>query len=223
MKKKAFLVMAIAVCCAVNYSCTSDFEDEAVVPAAKRTAAQTWSPEVLQRARELGIIIVDEDRQWNNLTDEDVVFYLNLLTEKGDSAFTPAVAPAPKPMGMLRRMSSNTIEDVGSTTHHITWTKKFECFYNNMDFDVLISITWGMNDGRAEDPRGSYTITLEDKNWEIDYSSLSFGLTANGEDVDYNLDGTITVKEINRGSDEDDGDKGVILWVHLKGKAGKNN
>ena len=120
-------------------------------------------------------------------------------------------------------MSSNTIEGVGSTTHHITWTKKFECSYNNMDFDVLISITWGMNDGRAEDPRGSYTITLEDKNWEIDYSSLSFGLTANGEDVDYNLDGTITVKEINRGSDEDDGDKGVILWVHLKGKAGKNN
>ena len=32
MKKKSFLVMAIAACCAVNYSCTSDFEDEAVVP-----------------------------------------------------------------------------------------------------------------------------------------------------------------------------------------------
>ena len=76
MKKTFLLVMAIAVCCAVTFSCTSDFEDEAVVPAAKRTAAQAWSPGVLQCARELGIIIVDEDRQWNNLTDEETArFY----------------------------------------------------------------------------------------------------------------------------------------------------
>ena len=63
MKKNVLLAMSIVMCCVMNYSCTSDFGDETVRPVAKRVVVQSWSPEVLQRARELGIIIVDEDRQ----------------------------------------------------------------------------------------------------------------------------------------------------------------
>ena len=190
MKKKSFLVMAIAACCAVNYSCTSDFEDESVVPTAKRTTAQTWSPEVLQRARELGIIIVDEDRQWNNLTDEDVVFYLNLLTEKGDSAFLPADTPAPKPMGMLRRLGSNTIEDVGSTVHNYKYFYEYDKLADNCRLSVYID--WTVNKGKAENIREAYDFVYTGNEWDDVYFSGFLSTTSNGKNVDYRIDGKIT-------------------------------
>ena len=218
MKKKSFLVMAIAVCCAVNYSCTSDFEDEAVVPAAKRTTAQAWSPEVLQRARELGIIIVDEDRQWNNLTDEDVVFYLNLLTEKGDSAFTLAVAPAPKPMGMLRRMSGNMVEDVGSTVHDNTYFKEFECMENTIRYTVSVSFSWGVQDGKIVNPIGNYGIQFEDTGiWEVSGSSLNLSYTLGSQSINYNVDGPVYLVEKAPKGDEEP--RTQTFWVHVKGTA----
>ena len=190
MKKKSFLVMAIAACCAVNYSCTSDFEDEAVVPAAKRTTAQAWSPEVLQRARELGIIIVDEDRQWNNLTDEDVVFYLNLLTEKGDSA----------------------------TVHDNTYFKEFECMENTIRYTVSVSFSWGVQDGKIVNPIGNYGIQFEDTGiWEVSGSSLNLSYTLGSQSINYNVDGPVYLVEKAPKGDEEP--RTQTFWVHVKGTA----
>ena len=193
MKKNSFLVMAIAVCCAVTFSCTSDFEDEAVVPAAKRTAAQAWSPGVLQCARELGIIIVDEDRQWNNLTDEDVVFYLNLLTEKGDSAFLPADTPVTKPMGMLRRLGSNTVEDVGSTVHDKTYCVTIEKEHGKIKYKIFVSIKWTVNSGVASEIVKNYNAYCVNTNCYRSHLSAQMEVVPKGENVDYRIKGTLMV------------------------------
>ena len=185
MKKNSFLVMAIAACCAVNYSCTSDFEDEAVVPAAKRTTAQ---------------------------------FYLNLLTEKGDSAFTPAVAPAPKPMGMLRRMSGNMVEDVGSTVHDNTYFKEFECMENTIRYTVSVSFSWGVQDGKIVNPIGNYGIQFEDTGiWEVSGSSLNLSYTLGSQSINYNVDGPVYLVEKAPKGDEEP--RTQTFWVHVKGTA----
>ena len=207
--------MAIAACCAVNYSCTSDFEDEAVVPTAKRTTAQTWSPEVLQRARELGIIIVDEDRQWNNLTDEDVIFYLNLLTEKGDSAFTPAFAPAPKPMGMLRRMSNYTIEDVGSTVHDRTWLIQNEDIGDELK--LTVSISWNLKEGKTDDIRSFYRIWYTGTYWESCHVSVTPSFTAKGDQVAYRLKGQVLLERFSSGSEKDEVMEYKIVSIDING------
>ncbi len=213
--------MSIAMCCVMNYSCTSDFEDEAVQPAVKRAVVQAWSPEVLQRARELGIIIVDEDRQWNNLKDDDVVFYLNLLTEKGDSAFSSSVAPQLHATSMLRRMSSNVKEETGSTVHDHTWFEKTKQSDSFADYTIGISITWGIEDGKVVNPLGGYTLVCTGKNgWKAEYSSLSLSMTPREKSVDYSLDGTITLgKTIKNTFNEPEKKEFHTIWIHLKGTA----
>lgn len=190
MKKNVLLAMSIVMCCVMNYSCTSDFGDETVRPVAKRVVVQSWSPEVLQRARELGIIIVDEDRQWNNLTEDDVIFYLNLLTEKGDSAFTPAVTPQLNATGMLRRTSVNVIEDVGSTVHNYTYFKEYDGLAEDVVFSVYID--WTVNKGTAEQILAGYNFQYIGQKWKTVYFSGFLSATPNRMNVDYRLKGTVT-------------------------------
>ena len=159
-------------------------------PVAKRVVVQSWSPEVLQRARELGIIIVDEDRQWNNLTEDDVIFYLNLLTEKGDSAFTPAVTPQLKATGMLRRTSVNVIEDVGSTVHNYTYFKEYDGLAEDVVFSVYID--WTVNKGTAEQILAGYNFQYIGQKWKTVYFSGFLSATPNRMNVDYRLKGTVT-------------------------------
>ncbi len=205
--------MSIAMCCVMNYSCTSDFEDEAVQPAVKRAVVQAWSPEVLQRARELGIIIVDEDRQWNNLTEDDVTFYLNLLAEKGDSAFTPAVVPQLKATGMLRRTGVNMIEDVGSTVHNYTYFKEYEGLAEDVVFSVYID--WTVNKGTAEQILAGYNFRYTGWEWDNVYFSGSLSTTPNRMNVDYRLKGTVTYERtvLNAANEEETEYKTV--WVEV--------
>lgn len=218
MKKKTLLAMSIAMCCAMNYSCTSDFEDEVVRPSAKRAVVQSWSPEVLQRARELGIIIVDEDRQWNNLTEDDVIFYLNRLTEKGDSAFTPVVTPQLKATGMLRRMSSNTVEETGSTVHDHTYFNTREYWENGIKAVVSVSVSWGVQDRKAVSPQGHYEVHFENtREWAVAGSSLNLSLTPKDANVDYSLDGTVTLEEKEPQNEEEP--RKQTFWIHVRGTA----
>ena len=228
MKKKTLLAMSIAMCCVMNYSCTSDFEDEAVQPAAKRAVVQAWSPEVLQRARELGIIIVDEDRQWNNLTEDDVTFYLNLLAEKGDSAFTPAVVPQLNATGMLRRMSPNTVEETGSTVHDHTCFISRGGIDGNVKYRMGISVTWSVVDGVATNILGNGNVCCINTNCARSYFSGSLSLTPSGENVNYSLDGTLTAELYK--SNSQNGSKGgkiseyddietKVVWIHERGTA----
>ena len=146
------------------------------------------------------------------------MFYLNLLTEKGDSAFTPAVTPQLNATSMLRRMSSNVKEETGSTVHDHTYFNTHEYWENGIKTVVSISVSWGVQDGQVVSPQGHYEVHFENtREWTVAGSSLNLTLTPRAGSVDYSLDGTVTLEEKEPQNESEP--KRQTFWIHVRGTA----